>query len=63
MGKGRGSGACETCAEACTESCRAGDGRDVRMSGNDTKFRSLTLCAMLRNLGFILNATGETEEC
>lgn len=63
MGKGRGVGACATCSGACKESCRAGDRRGVRMAGNETKFRSLTLCAMLRNLGFILNAIGETEEC
>lgn len=63
MGKGRGAGACVTCLGAWDESYRAGEGRGVRTSGNDTKFRSLTLCAMLRNLDFILNAVGKTEEC
>lgn len=59
MGKGRVAGACVTCSGAWEESYRAGEGRGVRTSLNDTKFR----CAMLRNLDFILNAVGKTEEC
>ena len=63
MSKDRGAGACMTCSRAWKESCTVGDGRGVRTSGNDRKFGSLTLCAMLRHLGFIVNAIGETEEC
>lgn len=34
----------------------------VGAAGNDTKLRSLTVC-ILGNLGFMVNGTGETEEC